>query len=148
MTKASYPFPDLEDTPGKSVLLKVDSGLGCNGRELLVKCRFRGLYIYPGLPNATSVQQETDLNYNPFKSLVRNNPREISSAFYVANLSIPLNMSTFGLIVFGGTIPVGTTLTITCQKALAETFGASWNKHSWSKVGAGHTGGSASPTQM
>ena len=45
-------YPDLEDTPGKRVLLNVDSGPGHNGRELLVKCRFRGLYIYPGLPNA------------------------------------------------------------------------------------------------
>ena len=36
-------YPDLEDTPGKCVLLKVDSGPGRNGRELLMKCRFRGL---------------------------------------------------------------------------------------------------------
>jgi hypothetical protein len=77
----------------------VDSGPGRNGRELLVRCRFHGLYIYPGLLNATSVQQETDLNYSPFKSVVRNNLREISSAFYAADLSIPLNTSTFGLIV-------------------------------------------------
>jgi len=76
-------YPNLEDTPGKRVLLNVDSGPGHNGRELLVKCHFRGLYIYPGLPNATSVQQKTDLNYGPFKSVVRNNLREISSAFYV-----------------------------------------------------------------
>ena len=64
-----------------------------------MRCRFHGLYIYPDLPNATSVQQETDLNYSPFKSVVRNNLREISSAFYTADLSIPLNTSTFGLIV-------------------------------------------------
>ena len=130
-------YPDLEDTPGKHVLLKVDSGPGRNERELLGKYRcFRGLYIYPGLPNATSVQQEMDLNYGPFKSVVRNNLREISSAFYAADLSIPLNTSTFGLIVYGDTIPVGTTSTITCQNALAETFDAASNKHSWSKVGA------------
>jgi hypothetical protein len=82
------------------------------------------------------VQQETDLNYGPFKFVVRNNLREISSAFYVADLSIPLNTSTFGLIVYGGTIPVGTTSTITCQNALAETFDAASNKHSRSEVGA------------
>ena len=40
--------PDLEDTPGKRVLLKVDSGPGRNGKDLLLKCRFCGLYIYPG----------------------------------------------------------------------------------------------------
>ena len=62
-------YPDLEDTPGKRVLLKVDSGPGRNGRELLMKCRFCGLYIYPGLPNATSVQQETDHNMFPSRAL-------------------------------------------------------------------------------
>jgi hypothetical protein len=66
-------FPDTEDMPGKRVLLKVNSGPGCNGRELLMKCQFCGLYIYPGLPNATSMQQETDINYGPLKTVVRNN---------------------------------------------------------------------------
>jgi len=75
-------YPDLKDTPGKCVLLGVDSGPGRNGRELLVKCHFRGLYIYHGLPNATSMQQETDLNYGPFKSVICNNLREKSPAFY------------------------------------------------------------------
>jgi hypothetical protein len=65
--------PGLKDTPRKHVLLKVDSGPGRNGKDLLLKCRFRGLYIYPGLPNATSVQQETDHNYGPFKGVVRDN---------------------------------------------------------------------------
>ena len=65
--------PGLKDTPGKRVLLKVDSGPGRNGKDLLLKCRFRWLYIYPGLPNATSVQQETDHNYGPFKGIVRDN---------------------------------------------------------------------------
>ena len=47
--------PSLKDTPGKHVLLKVDSGPGCNGKDLLLKCSFRGLYIYPGLPTALDV---------------------------------------------------------------------------------------------
>ncbi len=33
-------YPDLEDMPGKQVLLKVDSGPGRNGRDLLNKARF------------------------------------------------------------------------------------------------------------
>ena len=129
-------YPDLEDTPGKRILLKVDFSLGRNGRELLMKCHFCGLYIYPGLPNATSVQQETDLNYGPFKSVVRNNLREISSAFFAANLPIPLNSSTFGLIVYGGTILVSSTSTVTCRNAFVETFDVVLNLHSWGKVGA------------
>jgi hypothetical protein len=63
------------------------------------------------------------------------NLKEISSAFYPADLSIPLNTSTFGLIVYGGTIPVGTTSTITCQNALTKTFDAASNKNLWSKFG-------------
>ena len=120
----------------------MDSGSGRNGRDLLMKCRFRGLYVYPSLPNATSVQQETDRNYGPFKSVICNNLREISSAFYVANLSIPLNTSTFGLIVYGGTIPVGTRSTITCRNALTETFNVDGAKSVQCR-----TRGSASPTR-
>jgi hypothetical protein len=101
-----------------------------------MKCYFRGLYVYPSLPNATSVQQEPDRNYGLFKSVVCNNLREISSAFYAADLSIPLNTSTFGLIIYVGTIPVGTRTTITCRNALSEAFDAASNKNSWSKVGA------------
>jgi hypothetical protein len=66
-------YPDLEDMQGKRVLLKVDSSSGRNGRDLLNKARFRGVYFFPGLPNATSVQQETDMNYGPFKSVARSN---------------------------------------------------------------------------
>ncbi len=36
-------FPELEDTNGKRVMLKVDSSSGRNGRDLLMKCHFRGL---------------------------------------------------------------------------------------------------------
>ena len=43
-------YLNLEDTPGKRALLKVDSGPGCNGRELLMSPQFYGL------PNATSMQ--------------------------------------------------------------------------------------------
>ena len=127
-------YPDLEDTPGKRVLLKEDSGPGHNGRDLLLKCHFCGLYIYRGLPNATSVQQETDHNYGPFKGIVSDNLKKISSAFYAAGLTIPLNMATFGLILYSGTIPVGPSTTITCQNALQETFNVESNLNSWKSV--------------
>jgi hypothetical protein len=48
-------FPNLEDTPGNRILLKVESGRSCNLRDLLNTCWFRGVYIYPGLPNSTSM---------------------------------------------------------------------------------------------
>jgi hypothetical protein len=59
-----------KDTLGKCILLKVDSSTGCNGGDLLNKCQFRGVYIYPSLPNATSVKQETDINYGSFKGIL------------------------------------------------------------------------------
>jgi hypothetical protein len=64
-------FPNLEGKTGQSMLLKRDSGPGWNCKELLAKCKFSGVYIYPGLPNTTAVQQETDQNYGPFKSVVQ-----------------------------------------------------------------------------
>ena len=65
-------FPNVVDEPGRRVCLKVDNGPGRNGRSLLLKMRFKGWYMYPGLPNATSIQQET-VNYGPFKTAIRLN---------------------------------------------------------------------------
>jgi hypothetical protein len=55
-------FPDVEDKPGKCVLLKVDSGPGRNCMDILCKARYCSIMIFPGLPNVTSVEQETDHN--------------------------------------------------------------------------------------
>ena len=78
-------YPDLEDMLGKRVLPKVDSGPGRNGRDMLNKARFRGVYLFPGLPpNATTVQQEMDMNYGPFKSVVHSNLKNISTASFSA----------------------------------------------------------------
>jgi hypothetical protein len=63
-------FPDLENTLGKCILIKVDSGPGCNGWDLLHLCWFRSVNIYSGLLNATSIQQKTDINYGLFKGIV------------------------------------------------------------------------------
>jgi hypothetical protein len=45
-------------------------------------------------------------------------------------------MATFGLIVYGGTIPVDSSMTITCRNALVELFNIASNKSLWSKVSA------------
>jgi hypothetical protein len=112
-------FPDLADRPGKRVLLKVDSGPGRNGRDLMLKARFRGVYIYPGLPNATSVQQETDVSYRPFKNVVRDNLKRIASACFAKQKTMKLGQSTFGLIVYGGICPLSG---IACCNAVDEAF--------------------------
>jgi hypothetical protein len=79
-------YPDLEDMLGKRVLPKVVSGPGRNGsgRDMLNKARFRGVYLFPGLPNATSMQQEPDMNCGLFKSVVRSNLKNIATASFSA----------------------------------------------------------------
>jgi hypothetical protein len=126
-------YPDLEDTQGKRVLLKVDSGSGRNGRDLLNKARFQGVYLFPGLPNATSVQQGTDMNYGPFKSVVRSNLKNIATACFSAKKLMKLGPSTFGLIVYGGVCPI---LKVKCENAVDRAFNVKSNQNSWAEVGA------------
>ncbi len=45
---------------GKRVMVKVDSGLGRLELNFLAESRTLGLAIYPGVPNTTTVMQETD----------------------------------------------------------------------------------------
>ena len=66
-------YPDISDTPGNRVMLKVDSGPGRSNLEMLARLRVLGLYLVPGVPNTTSRTQETDQNYGPFKSSFRSN---------------------------------------------------------------------------
>jgi hypothetical protein len=99
-------FPNLEDMLGKCILLKVDSGCSCNWWDLLNKCWFRGVYIYPGLPNSTSMQQETDIKfYGPFKGVVRKNLAKIAMTCYAKDITMSLGTSTFRLIVYRGVCP-------------------------------------------
>jgi len=58
------------------------------------------------IPNATTVQQETDMNYGPFKSVIHSNLKNISTASFSAKKSMKLGPSTFGLIVYGGVCPI------------------------------------------
>jgi hypothetical protein len=120
-------FPALEDTKGKRVLLKVDSGLGRNGRDLLMKCRFVAYMFTP------ACRMPPPCNRRQTATTVRSSSSFATTSGKYHRLSTlpiyrPLNTSTFGLIVYGGTIPVGTRSTITCRNALTETFDAASNK--------------------
>ena len=131
-TSLNILFPDLEDMPGKRILLKDDSGPGRNGRDLLNKCWFRGIFIYPGLPNASSMQQETDINYGPFKGVIRRNLAKIATTCYAEGITMSLGTSTFGLIVYGGVCPDSG---VRLENALESTFDNASNTHSWSEGG-------------
>jgi hypothetical protein len=43
-------YPDIADTPGKRVIMKVDSGPGRMNVEMLANLRLQGLYLVPGFP--------------------------------------------------------------------------------------------------
>ncbi len=94
-------YPDMEDKPSKRVLLKVDSGPGCNNLDLLSKAHY-GLYIFPGLSIVMPVQQETNHNYGLFKGTVQSNLDLISLLCFVMKEHISLLILTIGLIVYGG----------------------------------------------
>ncbi len=86
-------FPNLEDMSGKCILLNIDSGRGWNWRDLLNKCWFRGVYIYLGLPNSTSMQQETEINfYGPFKGFVQRNLAKIAMTCYAKEITMSLGV--------------------------------------------------------
>jgi hypothetical protein len=126
-------YPDMADVEGSCVVLKVDSGPGRWGRKLMLMARFRGLYIYPLVPNATSVQQEKNVSYGPFKGVVRKNLERIALACHAAGKSIRVGQSTFGMIVYGGICPVSG---VECRNALKEKFCVSSNLLAWAAVGA------------
>jgi hypothetical protein len=133
MTSIRRLYPDMSDKPGKRVLLKMDSGPGRNYRKLILRARFIGLYIYPSVPNATSVQQETDISFGPFKNVVRKNLNQIASVCFNAGTMIELGYETFGLVVYGGICPISR---IQCHDAVAEAFSVKANKKAWAQVGA------------
>ena len=73
MTNILPLYPHARPLPGKWVVLKVDSGPGRLNNDLLAMLRFMGFLIFPGVPNTTAVTQETDWNYNEFKTIYRTN---------------------------------------------------------------------------
>jgi hypothetical protein len=79
------------------------------------------------------VQQETDINYGPFKSAVRSNLEKIATACFLAQKSMKLGPSTFGLIVYGGVCPISN---VVCKNAVDSAFNVESNLHSWAEVGA------------
>jgi len=97
------------------------------------EAHFHGLYIFPGLPNATSVQQTTHHDYSLFKSTMRRNLDAIATFCFVWKEPIEqLNISTIGLIVYGGVCPQ---TGVVCEDAVAKAFSLERCLESWVAVG-------------
>jgi hypothetical protein len=132
ITNAILPlFPDLEDVPGKRILLKVDSGPGRTNLDMLADLRLQGCYLVAGVPNTTAVTQETDQNYGPFKLAYRSNIRQLAQARFQNSMN--MQTTDLPLLVFGGTCEkTNTTLT----NAFQEAFSHESNLSVWKKCGA------------
>jgi hypothetical protein len=124
-------YPDIQDYPGKRVLLKLDSGPGRLNVEMLADLRLQGLYIVPGVPNTTAKTQETDQNYGLYKSIVRGNLRKLSQSRFDAKLT--LHITDLPLIVFGGKCPK---TGIELRDSFSEAFSMARNLDCWRKCGA------------
>ena len=97
-------YDDSAATPGKCVMIKVDSGPGRMNGDLTSCLRNLGFYLFPGLPNSTHVTQETDQLYGPFKSNFRKNlERLYSNRLSAENReNRTLQTADLGLLIFGG----------------------------------------------
>ena len=127
-------YPDAEDMMGKRVLIKIDSGPGRTNEVMLANLRLLGFYLYPGVPNTTSVSQETDQNYGLFKSIFRENLDSIVQGRLAANKSTSIKSSLIGLLVFGGEDPE--TKQGSFKNAFAQSFSKEKCLQAWAKVGA------------
>ena len=127
-------YPDAEDKPGKRVLIKVDCGPGRKNIEMLAELRARGFYLYPGVPNTTSVTQETDQNYGPFKTTFRKNLDNLVSQRKLEKKSTTIQSHLIGLLVFGGVDPE--TNIECCSNAFEDAFNKKKCLDAWKKVGA------------
>jgi hypothetical protein len=124
-------YPDMEDVPGKRVLMKVDSGPGRTNLNMLAQLRLIGCYLVPGVPNTTAVTQETDQNYGPFKGAYRDNIRKLTQGRFDNSLS--MRVTDLPLLVFGGVCErTGEELVNSFQTA----FNIDLNQSAWLKCGA------------
>ena len=129
-------YPDAKDVPGLRVMIKADSGPGRTAASLLTKLRMLGFILYPGVPNTTSVTQETDRNYGPFKTQFRQNLERVVQRRIVMGLSTSLQPWLVGLFVFGGEDPVSKLVLTEKECAFEVAFNTEANLRAWQKIGA------------
>jgi hypothetical protein len=98
-------YPKAAPEKGRWVILKCDSGPGRMNIELLAELRASGFILFPGVPNTTSVSQETDQNYGPFKNQYAKNLDAVVEARVNQRKSTSLLAWMVCMIVFGGTDP-------------------------------------------
>ena len=66
-------YTNVANIPGKQVMIKIDGGPGRIQVDMLLYLKLLGVFLYPTIPNNTTVQQETDQNCGLFQSLIQAN---------------------------------------------------------------------------
>ena len=73
-------YPDIADISGKRVIVKADHGPGRSNIDLLARLCARGIYLFPSVPNTSSVSQEMDQIFDLFKRLARVSSKRLHEA--------------------------------------------------------------------
>ena len=110
----------VSEEPGKRVLVKMDSGPGRRNVEMLARLKNLGFYLYPGIPNMTSISQETDQNYGMFKSAFQFNLGDVVQDRNELGMNSTVSITLIGLLICGGTNPI--TKRGGCLNAFQEDF--------------------------
>jgi hypothetical protein len=129
-------YPDVSDVPRRRVIVKCDSGPGRENLEMLAQLRVLGVYLFPSVPNSSSVTQEMDQLYALFKSIVRKNLAILFDARLRASKS-SVGREDVGLLVFGGvwTSDDGS-VSVELENAFERSFSTDKVRHAWEVVGA------------
>jgi len=114
------------------LIIKVDSGLGQTNIDMLTYMHGLGVYCYSGIPNTTHVSQETDQNYDLFKSNFRLNLEILSQARF--DIQKTLLISEQSLLVLGGKNEGCTDAVV--QDYFSRAFSVEGNLRCYGKYGA------------
>jgi len=129
-------YPDCADSKGKRVVFKVDHGPGQSNVKLLVHLRARGCYLFPSVPNSSSVSQEMDQIFDLFKTLMRGNVEKLHSALMKIGCSVSLGRDDCCMIVFGGTHVLEDGSVVELEEAFDRSFCPHRVLYSFNKVGS------------
>ena len=113
-------YPDIENAPGKRVLIKSDGGPGRTHQDYLAQSNLDGLVHYPGLPNGTFFQ-ELDQIFAYLKTIMEENRKRIwDIKFEIDGHKAKVSIGDFAKILFGGKYTFTTGVSIDLRNAFAE----------------------------
>ena len=96
----------IQINPWGYIHIKIDSRPGQTNIKFLAKLQSLGLLLYPGVANTTSVSQETDQKYGPFKTIFQKNLDTLTASRIAQINSSNIYPCIVGPIVFWGEDPV------------------------------------------